>query len=70
MPPLRGLHHVDRLPMLDAVRNLDDSIGSDVISNQDIHPDTAVVRDLQLQVCRSKRVGHDFPHERRRTQPH
>ena len=30
-------------PMLDAVRNLDDSIGSDVISNQDIHPDTTVV---------------------------
>jgi hypothetical protein len=30
--------------MLDAVRNLDNSIGSDVISNQDIHPDTIGLR--------------------------
>ena len=32
------------LPVLDAVRNLDNSIGPDVITNQDIHPDTVSLR--------------------------
>jgi len=54
--------------VLDAIRNLDNPIGPDVVSNQDIHPDTVRQRIITrlanpeepIPVTLTDAKGHNF----------